>query len=252
MSAPVSNQPKPRKVTKQIPDINWIKIPAGKFTYGSKEDRTEKTLYLDTFYISQYPITNAQYQCFFDDGGYENDEWWQDLEKITAEESYWPQLNRPKTDVNWYEAIAFCHWLSVQLGYLIQLPTEQQWEKAARGANGLRYPWGNSYQSGYANIFEPVEKTPDRYNLQTTCAVGLYPHGNSPNGIADMAGNVWEWCINRPEEIKNDLSEYAFTMRGGSWGNNSEYSTCYFRNRDNPNIRDSDLGFRICSTHPAS
>ncbi len=142
-----------------IPDIAWIEIPAGDFIFGQGTD--QKTQYLDTFWIGRYPITNSQYRTFIDAGGYEDDRWWADLKKPELQASRWNQPNRPKTNVNWYEAVAFTRWFSVILGYLnneIRLPTEQEWEKAARGTQGRIYPWGKDYQSGYANIDETFNK----------------------------------------------------------------------------------------------
>ncbi|MGR9108232.1 MAG: formylglycine-generating enzyme family protein, partial [Gammaproteobacteria bacterium] len=120
--------------TLQVPDIAWVEIPAGPFLYG--EGSSKRTIELPTFWIAKYPITNCQYQTFIDAGGYEEARWWKDLVKPKPEASRWPQANRPKTNVDWYEAVAFCRWLSAMLELkedTIRLPTEQEWEKAARG-----------------------------------------------------------------------------------------------------------------------
>jgi len=209
---------------------------------------------LETFYISRYPITNIQYQTFIDDGGYKNERWWQDLKKREAEESQWRHSNRPKTNVAWYEAVAFCRWLSVQLGDEIQLLTEQQWEKAARGSDGRHYPWGEVYQTGYANVDEKENKDGPWY-LKETTAVGLYPHGNSPRGIADMAGNVWEWCLNKhdtPEVATADTSRDFRVLRGGSWLLGPEHARASCRRRNYPDARYYHWGFRVCCVLPSS
>ncbi len=130
MSAPIL---KANRRIKTLPEFDWVEIPVGEFIFGREEKHNEATLFLETFHISRYPITNIQYQTFIDDGGYQNERWWQDLKKPDAEESQWHHANRPRTDVNWYEAVAFCRWLSAQRNYKIQLPSEQQWEKAAHG-----------------------------------------------------------------------------------------------------------------------
>ncbi len=135
-----------------VPDIVWVHIPAGEFVYGDGDEQT--TRFLEAFEIARYPVTNAQYQCFIDDGGYEDEQWWQGLEKPEMDQSRWPQGNRPRTNVDWYEATAFTHWLSARLDQAIRLPHEYEWEKAARGEKGLEYPWGNSYQAGNANVNE--------------------------------------------------------------------------------------------------
>ena len=107
---------------------------------------------LASFRMARYPVTNIQYQTFIDAGGYRDDRWWQDLQRPDPQPSYWPQANRPRTNVNWYEAVALTRWLSTQLGYEVRLPTEEEWERAARGLDGREYPWGNAYESGRANI----------------------------------------------------------------------------------------------------
>ena len=181
-----------------------MEIPAGEFIYG--EASAKQTLTLDRFFISRYFITNCQYQTFIDAGGYTDERWWQDLKKPEPEESTWKQANRPRETVDWYEALAFTRWLSAQLGYAITLPTEQQWEKAARGTDGREYPWGTGFKTGDANVND-TSAVDD--NLQQTTAVGLYPHRASPYQVMDMAGNVWEWCLNKyghPEQIDPDQS----------------------------------------------
>jgi len=225
-----------------VPDIDWVEIPAGPFIYQEGE-----TVELPAFSISRYPITNAQYQTFIDAGGYDEDRWWKDLVKPKPEASHWPQPNRPRTDVDWYEAVAFTRWLSAQLGQEIRLPTEQQWEKAARGTEGLEYPWGNEYRSGYANVNETVTNAGPWYLEQTTAA-GLYPQGQSHFGVLDMAGNVWEWCLNRyehPEVITADSSGDNRVVRGGSWVNNPKDIRTSSRYRGDPDFRYSRRGFRV-------
>ncbi|MEW8438530.1 MAG: SUMF1/EgtB/PvdO family nonheme iron enzyme, partial [Candidatus Thiodiazotropha taylori] len=199
-----------------LPDIDWVEIPGGEFIYG--EEKQQQQLTLDSFFIARYPITSAQYQTFIDAGGYEEERWWRDLERQSPEESRWNQPNRPRENVSWYEAIAFCRWLSQQLGYEIRLPTEQEWEKAARGTDGREYPWGNGYRAGFANVDEN-ETTAGPSYLGQTVAVGLYPQGASPYGVMDLAGNVWEWCLNKygnPEDTTIDISDDNRVLRGGA------------------------------------
>ncbi len=120
-----------------LPDIDWVEIPGGEFLYGEEKEHRK----IEAFFVARYPITNEQYQTFINDGGYENDRWWQGLsERITVPDiPGWDQSNRSRETVSWYEAIAFCRWLSQQLGYTVQLPTNEQWERVARGYDGREY-----------------------------------------------------------------------------------------------------------------
>ena len=162
----------PARRTIVLPDIDWVEIPGGEFLYQQRERRT-----LGTFRIARYPITNVQYQTFVDAGGYRAECWWKDLQRPEPEPSRWPQGNRPRTNVDWYEAVAFTRWLSAQLRYAVRLPTEEEWERAARGRDGREYPWGAEYESGRANIDEAArwggEKVGE-WSLGQTTAAGVY------------------------------------------------------------------------------
>lgn len=233
-----------------LPDIDWVEIPAGPFIYGKGKD--QKTIELESYYTSRYLITNQQFQAFIDAEGYHEEKWWQGLEKSEPVEPRSKQPNRPREKVSWFEAVAFTRWMTVQMGYKVFLPTEQQWEKAARGKNGFAYPWGNVFQSGLANINETRDGK-GAYNLGETTAVGLYPHGSSPYGIADMAGNVWEWCLNqidKPDIVKIDSSGESRVVRGGSWLLDVYYANCAIRDWGAPNDRFEDIGFRVVSSSP--
>lgn len=228
-----------------IDDIDWVEIPAGEFTYEDGE-----RLSLPTYKMSRYPVTNAQFRAFVvAEDGYGNDGWWQKWQKPeTPHESYWKENNRPVEQVNWYEAMAFCRWLSKKLDLDIRLPTEEQWEKAARGTDGREYPWGDGYKMGYANIDETYGEA-GIYNLEETSAVGIYPQGQSPYGLMDMSGNVWEWCLNKwddPQITDADISGGCRVVRGGAWdfysGNCRSSSRGYWL----PRLRDPYRGFRLC------
>lgn len=181
--------------------IEWCNVPEGSFLYGDdKETRTT-----GAYRISQTPITNAQYHAFVDAGGYTERRYWTEAgwqwrtqQEITGPESYGSdsdQPNHPVVGVSWYEAMAFCRWLSEQTGKKITLPTEEQWEKAARGTDGRKYPWGNTIDPDKANYWDT--------KIQHTTPVGSYPAGASPYGALDMAGNVWEWTAS-PWERHDD------------------------------------------------
>ncbi|NJP07020.1 MAG: formylglycine-generating enzyme family protein, partial [Chloroflexaceae bacterium] len=116
---------------------------------------------------------------------------------------------QPVVGVNWFEAVAYARWLSAQTGREYRLPTEAEWEKAARGPDGLIWPWGNEWRDGMANSNEAGH--------DVTIAVGNYPDGASPYGALDMAGNVWEWCSSSWEDyplaIEDEWSEQYLDQR---------------------------------------
>ena len=231
-----------------LPDIDWVEIPAGPFIYGEK--KTQQTIELPRFYISRYPVTNRQYQTFIDAGGYSDERWWLNLKKEEAEKPEWKHDNRPREYINWYEAVAFTRWLSAQLGYDITLPTEQQWEKAARGTDGRKYPWGEGYNAGDANI-EVYSAGDD--NLQQTTAVGMYPHRGSPYGVMDMLGNIWEWCLNQydePMQLDSFRTPNDRMLRGGSWDSDDVRTRCSSRKWSYPFTRLDEIGFRVVCTSP--
>ena len=257
-----------------LPDIDWVKIPemdgAGrrKFIYQKNERRTEPD-----FWMARYPITYAQFQTFIDAAdGWPNPHWWKGLARNDQDnpgEQHFPVWNHPRESVSWYQAIAFCRWLTAQarqhpallpaeardnLDWRITLPTEWQWEKAARCHDGRQYPWGgDTYQSGYANINE-TRGNVGPHNLQSTSAVGIYPQGASPYGLLDLSGNVWEWCLNE-YKIPSNFHESGSgnrVLRGGSWVNSLNLAAAVRRFGDSPDLRRIDDGFRVVVARAAS
>jgi formylglycine-generating enzyme required for sulfatase activity len=235
-----------------VPDIDWVLIEdKAPFIYG--EGKTKTSMRVASFEMSRYPVTVAQYQAFLDaDDGFKNPEWWRELSADVEHKSQ-PRLpafkhaNHPAHNVSWYDAIAFCKWLSFKLQREISLPSEQQWEKAARGADGRAYPWGgDKYQEGFANVNETTNKVGRNY-LQETSTVGMYPHGRSRYGILDMCGNVWEWCMNVYDDTsRTQLSGSASrVLRGGSWGYYESSARCANRSRGNPDSWGRSGGFRL-------
>jgi len=235
----------------RLPDIAWVDVPEGPFLYG--EDKTQKTL--PSFKIARYPVTNAQYQCFIDDGGYADGRWWVGLAGHPASErGFWNTPNHPRETVSWYEAVAYTRWLTAKLhehgrlpeAMTVRLPTEQEWEKAARGDDGREFPWGDGFQSGRANIDETYLNAGPFYLRQTT-AVGIYPKDTLPFGLLDMAGNVWEWCLNEyrlPERTGTEGDERR-VLRGGSWDSLQDYARCAYRGDVDPDDRHGSYGFRV-------
>lgn len=208
-----------------LPDIDWVEVRGSVFQYGDKRTKVS----LDTFQIARYPVTNIQFKAFIDDPeGYANDCWWEGLAKRSeqSEPPRWNFANHPRETASWYEAMAFCRWLDARLrgrgdltgGWQVRIPTEQEWEKAARGTDGREYPWGK-FESGHANINETYEHAGPNY-LRQTSAVGIYPGGASPYRALDMAGNVWEWCLNKYDKPADTSTggDDKQVLRGGSWG----------------------------------
>ncbi|MGB0713010.1 MAG: formylglycine-generating enzyme family protein, partial [Gammaproteobacteria bacterium] len=174
-----------------LPDIDWVAIPAGTFRFQRGEE-LEREVELPTFWISRHPVTNAQFQAFVEAGGYGDEALWKDLKRPQPKISHWDHPNRPRTDVDWYEAMAYARWLSRKLTGdtdRIRLPTEIEWERVAGGRKNREYPWGDGYESGFANLNEKRAKAGPWFLEQTT-AVGLYPQGANPEGVLDLAGQV--------------------------------------------------------------
>jgi formylglycine-generating enzyme required for sulfatase activity len=249
-----------------IPDIDWVEVPAGEFQYGDESEYAAKPqkLILPTLYISRYPITFIQFQTFLDDSdGFADPRWFEgmaaDDDGRRMGDQYFKFSNHPRECVNWYQAMAFCRWLSWRLGgetdlkkvanWSVRLPTEFEWEKAARGTDGRIYPYKGKYNVAKGNTEE----------IDRTTAVGIYPNGASPFGVMDMSGNVWEWCLsnyNGPAieiQKENLATEDMRVLRGGSWANNQMFARAVYRYSNHPASRNFNIGFRVvCSVRPPS
>jgi formylglycine-generating enzyme required for sulfatase activity len=215
-----------------------VYVPAGPFVFGESMAVTE------AFRIDRSPVTNAQFCQFLnacgnkEEGGAE----WIDLKgaygkekcrisgrkgRFTVEHGY---ENHPAIYVSWYGAAAFAKWAGKRL------PSEQEWEKAARGIDGRRYPWGEEFSEQRCNTQES--------GIGGTTEVGKYGEaGRSPYGAEDMAGNVWEWTDSLWSE-----QEKARVLRGGSWLYVSVLAACSSRKYAHPHFRDSVIGFRCART----
>ena len=241
-------QPEPASVSslKDVLDVlpepfEWIDIPGGQVTL---EDGLG-TFDVPEFEIAKYPITNAQFQAFIDaPDGYYDSKWWHGLTSSGEEYSQpgdprWEFADYPCQSVSWYQAFAFCQWLSFRLNLDITLPTEQQWQRAAQGDDGRKFPWGNQFHETRCNTRESL--------LMKTTPVTMYPSGASPYGVMDMSGNVWEWCLN--EYTKPDQTEFADNvprvMRGGSWGEANSLVRGTARHFDMPSLQSEFVGFRV-------
>jgi formylglycine-generating enzyme required for sulfatase activity len=315
-----------------IPDLLWCEVPAGTFLMGSgaedkqayDDEKPQHAVDLPAFLIGRFPITNAQYRPFVEDGGYDEARYWTpdgwawrtggrepDLSPLNdvGDEEWkgryaewlaqrtlsrrdrpfwwghprWGLANRPVVGVNWYEALAYCAWLGERLqeaeppwqvwrdgrlaeqkapssGFWVGLPTEAEWEKAARGSRRGRkararpWPWGDEWLAGRANTEEA--------GIGETSAAGCFPAGASPCGVLDLAGNVWEWtstCWGRASFNRPDYT-YPYdaadgreepdgpdlrVVRGGSWLYAQRNARCAARDGDLPDGCNLNLGFRV-------
>lgn len=245
-----------------VPDVShilptpfeWCEIPAGEVTidFGKDDSREIKTYQLDRFFMAKYPITNAQYQIFVDvSDGYQNAHWWdfsKDAKKWRNENSS-PRAgkfmddNLPRERVTWYEAMAFCYWLSQRTGTSIILPTEMQWQRAAQGDDGLTYPYGDTFDKNLANTREG--------DIKKTTSITQYPQGASPYGVVDMSGNVGEWTLSQWDNDSLDITDHKErVLRGGSWYVNRHNSRSTSRNWNDPNFRVNYNGFRVVCAVP--
>jgi len=268
-----------------------VTIPAGPFLMGTPEGETEELfnllrresqdarqewvereipqheVTLPAYGISRYPVTNTEFARFVEDDGYGDPDYWtgagwkkREGEGWTQprywEDEKWNDPSQPVVGVSWYEAVAYCNWLTEKTGRAYRLPTEAEWETAARSSDGRRYPWGNEWDPGRCNNEEtgPGHTTP----------VGQYPEGDSPYGVSDVAGQVWEWCSSKyggkgvkprfgypytPDDGREDLEgDDTRILRGGSWYNGAGWCRCGYRARLNPGLRDDDGGFRCVRT----
>lgn len=237
-----------------LPDIDWVFIDDPRpFVYQEGLHSP-----LPPYAIARIPLTNRQWQAFLDDGGYLDDRWWEDLAKRPQPaEPWWSEPTAPRESMSWYEAMAYCRWLSARMGRAVMLPTEHQWERAARGVEGFAFPWGDGYKSGMANFDETAQYGGKKVGLHCvgrTSFVGLYPCGASSEGVHDMAGNVWEWCRNELDKAQNGGSEgnAPRALAGGAWDVPPEDSRMSGRAEGTPKARGRALGFRLVLSCPIS
>jgi formylglycine-generating enzyme required for sulfatase activity len=223
-----------------------IEIPAGKFEMGdgSSNDCPQHTIYLDRYYVGVYTVTNRQYKQFVDETGHrppDGADWGAPIWKGKSyPESY---TDHPVVCVSWEDAVAYCRWAGGTL------PTEAQWEKAARGPKGFTYPWGNDWDQNLC-------RNSNNKGSQTTCTVYEYPKGVSGYGCYNLSGNVLEWCSDwyGSDYYKNSPSKNPTgpdtgslrVVRGGGWFHgDSEDFRAALRSDYDPSLRYGFRGFRL-------
>jgi C_GCAxxG_C_C family probable redox protein len=231
-----------------LPEIIWLDVAA-----GSVQVERAGNFASEPFKVAKFPVTYAQFQVFLEaEDGFSNPDWWQGLAADPAHQSAPGEQqfrldNNPRENVSWFDAVAFCRWLTaksspelVEDGWQIRLPTEWEWQQAATGGNPEnKFPWGLDWDDSLAHT---------KHNqLNKSMAVGMYPAGAAPNGALDMSGNVWEWCLNCYEDPENlDLSRTERrVLRGGSWYHWGSYAHTDMRSRYYPDHRYNAGGFRV-------
>lgn len=215
-----------------------VDIPAGSFMMGSDagnaDSKPPHKVDVKAFQLDKFEVTNGDFKVFADATGYKTD-----AEK--AGEKGWLGFaegkdNHPVVKVSWNDAKAFCEWAGERL------PTEAEWEYAARGADSLAYPYGSEYDAKKQNGKDS--------GLRGTSAVGSYPDGASPFKLLDMAGNAAEWTSSAPEHYPGNTTNSklytagAYILRGGNWFSTADQLTGFYRNSAVPTTANNDLGFR--------
>ncbi len=227
----------------------FVRIPAGEFLMGSdpvldseasEHELPQHRVYLPDFFIGKYLVTNAQYAIFAALTGHRTPRAWSRGTCPAGQEEH------PLAFMTWDDAVAFCRWLARESGYKVRLPTEAEWEKAARSADGRLYPWGN----------EPPDETRCNYAWDPdvpTTPVGQYLAGASPYGVFDMIGNVYEWTHSaympypyRADDGREGRRPAMRVVRGGSVHcSYARYARCAYRGMTIPNDLDAYIGFRV-------
>ena len=242
----------------KVVEPQMINIPTGKFLVGSTREqlvyaadskdkywtdseKPQREEMLQEFWIGKYPVTNLEYQAFVRSTGHKSPRDW-DGNQYPSEKGDHPVIN-----VSWNDAVAYCEWLILETGKNYHLPTEAEWEKAARGTDGRIWPWGNEFDSSRVNTKEA--------NMGTATPVGQFSlQGVSAYGCSDMVGNVWEWCsdewkfdssskISKSSHVSPD--EHNYIVRGGSFYRFSWDARCATRRANRATLVGEAKGFRV-------
>jgi formylglycine-generating enzyme required for sulfatase activity len=236
-----------------MPDIAWCYVPSPTV----KLSGTTMSVDLKPFYIARYQITLVQFQAFLAaSDGFESDVWWQGFEqehrKQAMAETTFRISTYPCDHLSWYQAVAFCRWLTAKLPdsafpdargssvWEIRLPTEEEWQLAS---TGQAYPWGDEWDSSRANTAES--------GLMRLTAVGMYPAGAAPCGALDLCGNIWEWCLNDYADLRNlrPSADKLGALRGGSCMVDRNLAQVRSRKKAFRFERSANVGLRIIAAH---
>ncbi len=239
-------------------------VPAGEFIMGTDTGWAEAgprhTMDVQGFYIDKYEVSIDQFRKFVEDNGYKTARFWKTQQgELHYKRKFFQPLQWKKLEkmdgstamhyVRYIDALAYCKWAGKTL------PTLVQWEKAARGTNGRMYPWGNEWNPDYARVLPndrfqqglgPERATPE--------SVFAYPEGESPYGVRQMSGNVWEWVLGSMKAYPENQHPYRFypsfktvflpELRGGSWTLDSRFATTTFRTFNYEQVGNRSYGFR--------
>jgi len=272
-----------RRLEREKVHARMVRVPGGKFLMGTSRAEAERlkvdfakfgadidwfadempqhAVRMDGFRIGKTEVTNAEYETFIRDGGYTDPQWWSEegwqwrQKRGIQEPLFWhnPRFNAPQqpvTGVSWYEANAYAKWIGCRL------PTEAEWEYAARGTDGRRYPWGGQWPDN-ARAIAGLD-----FRTGAPGLVGRRPLGRCPFGSEDMAGNVWEWCADgysadyykqpKTDNPRGPRRGSYRVIRGGGWPDMANFLRCAVRGRVFPFGRNCDIGFRIAADESAA
>ncbi len=246
--------------------IEWAAIPAGKAfvggshlsdPYGPEDTSARQEIQVPAFQIGRYPVTYAQYEAFVEAGGYQEQRFWVDGNDDSGwvwcqgrthpdvgwHDPAWHVPNHPVIGVTWYEAAAFCRWLSAELGAEIRLPTVAEWIRAARGADEHIFPYGGTFDATRGNTYLS--------GAGRTTAAGMFPRGSTPQGVADLSGNVYEWCQDVILDTRLDGQTLRHhPLKGGSWSSYPGFCRIDALYQESPAFATTYWGFRALRSGP--